>query len=191
MRIFTKRFAAPVALALATTSLAACSDSAGAPETTDESNVDGTLADAVGDVDDLSTVASALDDTGLDSVFDGPGAYTLFAPNDAAFAALGEEGSGLTSEEQRPILVALLRNHVVPGHLTPEAIKQAIKDRGGDVDMRTLGDGTLTFADGAEGLVVSGGNGEQVQLAGTATATSNGVLIQIGGLLESLPEPQG
>ena len=191
MRIFTKRFAAPVALALATTSLAACSDGAGAPETTDESNVDGTLADAVGDVDDLSTVASALDDTGLDSVFDGPGAYTLFAPNDAAFAALGEEGSGLTSEEQRPILVALLRNHVVPGHLTPEAIKQAIKDRGGDVDMRTLGDGTLTFADGAEGLVVSGGNGEQVQLAGTATATSNGVLIPIGGLLESLPEPQG
>ena len=191
MRIFTKRFAAPVALALATTSLAACSDSAGAPETTDESNVDGTLADAVGDVDDLSTVASALDDTGLDSVFDGPGAYTLFAPNDAAFAALGEEGSGLTSEEQRPILVALLRNHVVPGHLTPEAIKQAIKDRGGDVDMRTLGDGTLTFADGAEGLVVSGGNGEQVQLAGTATATSNGVLIPIGGLLASLPEPQG
>ena len=191
MRIFTKRFAAPVALALATTSLAACSDGAGAPETTDESNVDGTLADAVGDVDDLSTVASALDDTGLDSVFDGPGAYTLFAPNDAAFAALGEEGSGLTSDEQRPILVALLRNHVVPGHLTPEAIKQAIKDRGGDVDMRTLGDGTLTFADGAEGLVVSGGNGEQVQLAGTATATSNGVLIPIGGLLESLPEPQG
>ena len=185
MNTLTKHFAAPLALALATTSITACSQDSETSGNTDETHVDQTLAQVVGDADNMSTVASALSDSGLDSVFDGPGAYTILAPNDAAFEALGDEAEALTGEEQRPILVAVLRSHILPGHLTPDAIQQAIKDSGGVVKMRTLGKGTVTFSNGEEGLLVTGPDGAEASLAGEVHTASNGVLIPLDGLLET------
>lgn len=190
MQNLTKRLAAPLALALATGGLAACSQDPGTPGVTDESGVDGTLADAIGGAAGMTTVGSALDDSGLDSVFDGPGAYTIFAPNDAAFEALGDDTKTLTGEDQRPILVAILRDHVVPGAVTPEGIKQAIKDAGGTVKMRTLGEGSISFSDGPDGLLITGPDGAKATLAGEAIAASNGVLVPIDGVLASPPATQ-
>ncbi|MFN2098606.1 fasciclin domain-containing protein [Altererythrobacter sp. MF3-039] len=184
MTRFSARLIAPVALAIGTLGLAACSEDAIEPGTTSEDRVDDTIASIIGGNDDLSTVASALSGAGLDTVFDGPGSYTILAPTDAAFEAL--EGSDeLLSEENRPLLIAVLRDHVVPGHLTVESITEAIEQNGGSVEMRTLGGGLATFSANDGGLSVSSGDGPLVRVAGQAEAGSNGVVIPIDGLLEA------
>lgn len=181
------RLLAPIALGLGTLGLAACSEEVGEPGTTSEDRIDDTIAAIIGDNGDLSTVASALSGAGLDSVFDGPGSYTILAPTDAAFAAL-EGSEELLAEENRAILVAILRDHVVPGHLTVESITEAIEQSGGSVEMRTLGGGMATFTSASGALSVSSGDGNSVQISGQATAGSNGVVIPVDGLLAT-PEP--
>ena len=177
------RILAPVALAIGASSLAACSDQAAEPGTTSEAQVDSSIAEILVGQDNLSTAAKALQHVGLESVFDGEGSYTFLAPNDAAFEALGEAGAELLAKENRPFLVAVLRDHIVPGHLTLEAITEAAGQNGGSVDMRTLGGSIATFSAGQDGLSVSLQDGDAVQVSGGALAGSNGVIIPVGGLL--------
>lgn len=183
MTRFSTRLLAPVALGIATLGITACSQEPVEPGTTSEDQTDSTIADILGGAGELSTVAKALDDAGLDEVFDGPGSYTILAPNDAAFEALGEAGAELLTEENRPVMIAILREHVVPGHLTIEAINEAIEQNGGPVEMRTVGGGLVTFSAQPDGLGVSGEDGETIEVSSGAMAGSNGVIMPVDGLL--------
>src|SRR5690606_2675136 len=103
----------------------------------------------------LSVVAAALGDSGLAQVFDGAGSYTIFAPNDAAFDALGETGAALREPGQRAAMAAVLRDHIVPGYLTPTDIEAAIEAQGGSVKVETMGDHSLTFSRADGGVRVT------------------------------------
>lgn len=163
--------------------LAACSggtddDASGTAEPSSE-----TLAALVAQADDLSTVSSTLKDAGLAQVFDGTAAYTLLAPRDAAFADLGQAGATLQAAEQRPAMVAVLRDHIVPGYLTPADIKKAIElDDDGKVAMRTMAGHTLTFAADGDSITATSEDGKAVRFAGDALLASNGVAIPVDGL---------
>jgi uncharacterized surface protein with fasciclin (FAS1) repeats len=142
-----------------------------------------TLAAMVGQTDDLSTVTATLQDAGLAQVFDGTAAYTLLAPRDAAFTDLGEAGAALRSPEQRPAMVAVLRDHIVPGYLTPADIRKAIElDKDGKVSMRTMAGHTLTFTEADDTITATGEDGKAVRFAGDALLASNGVAIPVDGL---------
>lgn len=181
------RAAAPLALAAAL-ALGACSQEGdGDPAAMDE-KVDRTLAAAIAQAPGLSTVASSLSEAGLAGVFDGPGSYTILAPDDQAFAKLGENADELTAAENRALLVAVLRDHVLPGHITPDAIRQAIEANGGPVSMRTLGEGTVEFSLDSEAITVAGDEGMRAQTEGSALIASNGVVIPLDGLLKA-PKP--
>lgn len=147
----------------------------------------GTLASAIAGAPKLSTVSSAFTDAGLATVFDGPGSYTVLAPQDDAFAQLGK-GTDLSSPELRPVLVAMLRDHILPGAVTPDAIRQAIKAKGGPVKMRTLGGGVVTFSASGDDIMVEGEKGKTAKLDGQAVTASNGVVLPIDGLLKT-PQP--
>lgn len=149
---------------------------------------DRTLAAAIADAPGLTNVSDALSDAGLAGVFDGPGSYTVLAPDDQAFAQLGEGGRELTSDNAKPLLVAVLRDHIVPGHMTPEAIREAIAKKGGPVEVTTLGDGTLTFSTQGDDIAVAGQGGLRAKVEGSALTASNGVVIPIDGLLKK-PQP--
>lgn len=179
---------AALALALAAlVPLGACSKTddevAGADET-----IDRTLAVAISQAPELSTVSSALSEAGLSGVFDGPGSYTILAPKDDAFSKLGDSAEELTADENRALLVAVLRDHILPGHVTPETIRQSIEQNGGPVGMRTLGDGTVTFSVDGETIVVEGDAGAKARIDGTARVASNGVVIPLDNLLKT-PQP--
>ena len=90
-----------------------------------------TLAEALSKQKDLSTLRQALNDTGLSQVFDNSSSYTIFAPTDAAFAKLGDAVRTLRQTNQRAVLSAVLRDHIVPGYLTPDDIGTAIDAQGG------------------------------------------------------------
>ena len=108
---------------------------------------------------------------------------TLMPTGDAAFDALGTEGTTLLKDEQRPVLVAVLRDHLLPGHLTPEAIGEAIDRKGGPVTMATLGQAEVTFSKSGETVNVVMDDGSDAAFAGTAIAANNGVVIPINKVL--------
>ena len=142
-----------------------------------------TLAALVSQDDDLSVVSATLKDAGLAQVFDGVAAYTLLAPQDSVFESLGETGETLRSAEQRPALVAVLRDHIVPGYLTPDDIAKAIElDDDGKVAMKTMAGHTLTFASAGDAITATGEDGATVRFAGKPLLASNGVAIPVDGL---------
>lgn len=164
--------------------LPACSsETAEGDETATQDEATLTLAASLNDMPDMATLNGAISEAQLGSIFDGPGSYTLLAPNDSAFEALGEEGATLLGEDQRPVLVGLLREHILPGHLTPENIAQALESQDGDVTMTTLGGGEVTFSREGETITVSNNSGSSAQLSSSATAATNGVIIPLDTVL--------
>lgn len=183
------KFLRAVPAALALLSLSACSSGEDAEPAEVEAG-DETLATAIADADDMRTVASALGDTGLAQVFDGAGSYTLFAPNDAAFDALGEAGQSLREPGQRAALAAILRDHIVPGYLTLDDIETALEAQGGRaVEVETMGDRTLVFSRANDGIKVTGEDGTSAMLTGASVRASNGVAIALDGVLKRLDAP--
>jgi len=156
-------------------------DKQAAPVTQDDGTL--TLAAALGANKALGTLQSAIEQSELSGVLDGPASYTVLAPDDRAFAALGKDGAALMEDEQRPILIAILRDHMLPGHLTLEAIDAAIDRRGGPVTMTTLGQSKVHFARTGDTLSVTMDGGASADISGTAIAASNGVLIPIDTVL--------
>ena len=68
---------------------------------------------------DFTTLAAALDAAGLVGTLKGDGPFTVFAPTDAAFAALPEGTvESLLKPENKEQLVSILTYHVVPGKVT-------------------------------------------------------------------------
>lgn len=175
--------------ALALLALPACSSEENA-ETAAAEPSDGTLPEAIAGANGLGTVSSALDETGLADIFEGDASYTLFAPNDAAFEALGETGAALREPDQRAALAAVLRDHIVPGYITPDDIDAALQARGGSVAVETMGDQTLRITRSGDGILVTAEGGGSARITGEATRARNGVAIPIDGVLKDL-SPSG
>lgn len=172
--------------------IGACSqgDDTKASATTAGDAEHGTLAAKIGSAPGLTTISKALSEAGLADVFDGPGSYTVLAPDDDAFAKLGDGGKALNDPANRAELVALLRGHILPGHLTPEAIRKAIADKKGPVAMRTLADGTVTFGANGDTIMVTGDDGAKASVDGSALVASNGVVLPLDGLIKSAEPPK-
>jgi uncharacterized surface protein with fasciclin (FAS1) repeats len=67
----------------------------------------------------FNTLVAAVQAAGLVETLKGDGPFTVFAPTDAAFAALPEGTvESLLKPENRDQLVAVLTYHVVPGKVT-------------------------------------------------------------------------
>ena len=180
---------APVMLAGALL-LAACAGES-AEETPAEPSPE-TLAALVSQADDLSVVSATLEDAGLSQVFDGVAPYTLLAPSDAAFESLGAAGETLRSAEQRPALVAVLREHIVPGYLTPQDIAKAVEaDADGKVAMKTMAGHTLTFTSVDDTITATGEDGATLRFAGDALLAENGVAIPVDALAVQVGEAEG
>ena len=176
--------------ALALLAVPACSADETADQAAAESEpIDDTLAAAISDADGLTVVASALGNSGLAQVFDGAGSYTIFAPNDAAFEALGEAGAALREPGQSAAMAAVLRDHIVPGYLTPADIESAIEAQGGAVKVETMGDHALTFTRADDGIRVTSEDGSAAMLTGDALKARNGVAIALDGVLKKVDAP--
>ena len=72
----------------------------------------------------LSTLVEAVTAAELVDTLKAEGPYTVFAPTNKAFAALGQEQvSELLQPENRDQLKSILTYHVVPGELTADRLK--------------------------------------------------------------------
>ena len=93
---------------------------------------------------DFKTLAAALGAASLVEALKGDGPFTVFAPTDAAFAALPKGTvENLLKTENRQMLTDILTYHVVPGRIfAGMAIKSesAATLQGGELRFRFLGD---------------------------------------------------
>ena len=114
----------------------------------------------------FNTLVAAVQAAGLESTLRGAGPFTVFAPTDAAFAALpAGTVENLLKPENKDKLVAILTYHVLPGEVMSSAI-----------GMQTL---TPATVQGATVKVVGGADGVTVNDAKVVTAdvdASNGVI---------------
>ena len=76
----------------------------------------------------LSTLVAAVKAGGLVDVLKSDGPFTVFAPTDAAFAALPEGTlESLLKPENKDKLVAILKYHVVPGKVMSTDLKNGME----------------------------------------------------------------
>lgn len=155
-------------VALLAASLVACGD-----DDVTDTQEPGTIAATAAASSDLSTLTAALDAAGLVSALEGTGPFTVFAPTNAAFDALGPDVvAALLEDGNIDILSRVLTFHVVSG---AAAFAEDLSDGQ-----------TFTTVEGGELTVgVSGGS---VTVNGAAVVTadieaSNGVVHIIDDVL--------
>lgn len=184
------RFSPILLAAVSAFAVTACSDNGATAEGTEaaaDAATGETVSALVSASADHKTLASALTSTGIDSVFTGKGDYTVLAPSDAAFTALGDKGTALTQPEQKAALAAILRDHIIPGTLTPADIGKAIDASSGkSVTMRTVGSGSVTFTKDGDAIAVTATDGAKAKIAGNGSVGSNGALLPIDAVLKKV-----
>ncbi len=184
MKIAKARFGLVAGLALA---LAACGgDGSETALTSDgvQDRTSDTFAVVLGKDPSLSIAAQQLEASGLMDALDGEASYTVFVPTNAAFQALGEQGSTLLEDPQySAIVAAVLRTHMVPGVLDIAAINKAVADAGGEATVANFGGGVLTLAREEGRLVVREASGQKAAFDGKVTLVGKGALIAIDTVL--------
>jgi len=122
----------------------------------------------------FKTLVAAVQAAGLESTLKGPGPFTVFAPDDAAFAKLPAFLlTKLTTAPYKTELGLILKYHVLPSAVPASAVL------GKKQDVASVGGGVLSI-DGANGKVVINGTSTVAQ---ADIATSNGVIHAIDGVL--------
>lgn len=105
---------------------------------------------------DFSTLIAAVEAAGLVETLKGDGPFTVFAPTDAAFAALPDGTvETLLKPENKDQLVSILTYHVVPGAVMSSDLSEgleAVTVQGGKVaftlkDGAQVNDAKITAAD--------------------------------------------
>ena len=108
----------------------------------------------------FTTLAAALTAAGLVETLKGPGPFTVFAPTDAAFAALpAGTVEDLLKPENKDKLIAILTYHVVPG--------------------------AVMSTDLTEGMMATTVNGAQITITLDGGAKVNGAVISTADIMAS------
>jgi uncharacterized surface protein with fasciclin (FAS1) repeats len=126
---------------------------------------------------DFSTLVTAVKAAGLVETLSGAGPFTVFAPNNAAFAKLPAGTlDGLLKPENVEKLKAVLTYHVVAGKFDAATVTDAINKNNGKYSVTTVQGGTivLSLKDGKVILTDANGGTSTVVLADVAA--SNGVI---------------
>ena len=115
---------------------------------------------------DHTTLVAAVKAAGLVETLKGPGPFTVFAPTNAAFAALpAGTVDTLLKPESKPTLTKVLTYHVVAGKYDAAALSKMIADGKGMASLKTVAGGTLTAKASGNAVMVTDEKG------GTATVT--------------------
>lgn len=131
-----------------------------------------------------ATLVQAVKAAGLVDALSGPGPFTVFAPNNAAFGRL-QPGTldMLLKPENKAQLATLLKFHVLSQALTAKQIKAAIAAGGGTASFPTLqGAPMIARMEGAN-IVLTGGQGNISYVIQRDVTQSNGVIHVVNGVI--------
>ncbi len=139
---------------------------------TDDTVEDATITDIAADDARFTTLVSALVRTGLDATLDGSGTFTVFAPTNDAFTALGVDLATLTDDE----LEAILLYHVIAGAAVDSGSVPAKADSASE---NAWGNGLTLLFDTTSGVVING----SAEVTTPDIEASNGIIHVIDAVL--------
>jgi uncharacterized surface protein with fasciclin (FAS1) repeats len=137
---------------------------------------------------DHTTLVAAVKAAGLVETLKGRGPFTVFAPVNAAFAALpAGTVETLLKPENKAALAGVLTYHVVPGSYDAAALERAVRAGRGQATLKTAAGGTLTaMMNGPRNIVVKDAKGNVANVSTYDVRQSNGVIHVVDRVL--LPE---
>jgi uncharacterized surface protein with fasciclin (FAS1) repeats len=167
------------AIAILTVVAAACSSDDGGDAPTSPAASGGTasmdIVDTASAAGDFTTLVTAVEAAGLVDTLKGEGPFTVFAPTDAAFAALPEGTlDTLLDPANQDDLSSILTYHVVEGSVMAADVQP------GPV---TTVNGAAFTVDTSDGVTITDGQGGQANVVTTDIETSNGVIHVIDAVL--------
>jgi len=119
---------------------------------------------------------------GLDQTLGGPGPYTVFVPDDAAFDA-APAGTFDTKPENRAQLTGVLTNLILPGTVMAADISKAIDNGKGKAVLATMGGGTLTATKDGDKIVLTDSAGHKATVTQADETFTNGVVHHVDAML--------
>ena len=133
---------------------------------------------------DHTTLVAAVKAAGLVETLKGPGPFTVFAPTNAAFAALpAGTVDTLLKPENKPMLTNILTYHVVAGKWDAAAISKMIADGKGMATIKTVSGGTLTAMMSGSNVLVTDAKGGTAMVTIADVYQSNGVIHVVNKVL--------
>lgn len=126
---------------------------------------------------DHTTLVAAVKAAGLVETLKGPGPFTVFAPTNAAFAALpAGTVDTLLKPENKGTLTAVLTYHVVPGNLDAKSLAAKVKAGKGSAALTTVQGETLTVRAAGGGVTVTDAKGNVAKVTIADVRQKNGVI---------------
>ena len=146
-----------------------------------------TIVDAAVSNKDFSTLVTALKAADLVDALSGEGPFTVFAPNNDAFAKIDSETlANLLKPENVKALTNILTYHVVSGKLMANDVANALKSGNGKVKLTALNGQTVTAISKDGKIFLEDSKGNMSEIIATDVTGSNGVIHVIGSVV--MPE---
>ena len=126
---------------------------------------------------DHTTLVAAVKAADLVSTLKGPGPFTVFAPTDAAFAALpAGTVDNLLKPENKAMLRKVLTYHVVAGKMDGATLAKAVDAGAGKETLTEASGGTLTVTRSGSLLMLTDESGGMAHVTIADVVQSNGVI---------------
>ena len=126
---------------------------------------------------DHTTLVAAVKAADLVTTLKSAGPFTVFAPTNAAFAALpAGTVDTLLKPENKAMLTGILTYHVVGGKMDAATLSKAITDGKGRAMIKTVAGGTLTATKSSTGITVTDEKGGSAKVTIADVYQSNGVI---------------
>ena len=134
---------------------------------------------------DHTTLVAAVKAAGLVDTLQGKGPFTVFAPVNAAFAALpAGTVDTLLMPENKGMLTTVLTYHVVPGRLTASELDRLIKKGNGTAELTTASGGKLwVMKNGDRNITIKDEAGATADISIYDVLQSNGVIHSVDRVL--------
>jgi uncharacterized surface protein with fasciclin (FAS1) repeats len=126
---------------------------------------------------DHTTLVAAVKAAGLVDTLKSAGPFTVFAPTNAAFAALpAGTVDNLLKPESKTALTGVLTYHVVAGSVDAATLVKMIKDGKGKAVLKTVAGGSLTATTKGKAVMISDESGHTATVKIADVKQSNGMI---------------